>query len=183
MRIISGKYKGRMLKGFDIKGTRPTMDRVKESVFASIQDYVKNSIVLDLYAGSGNLGIEAVSNGCKTAYLVDNSKAAIDIINYNISMLNINNVHVIYGDSSKTLNNLLSDNIKFDIIFLDPPYNTDEIDKSLKFINNNLSILNNDALIICESEANIDYSKYDNLFIYKTKKYGQKHVNILKINK
>ena len=63
MKIISGKYKGRVLKGFDIVGTRPTMDRVKESLFAMIQDYVKDAIVLDLYSGTGNLAIEAISNG------------------------------------------------------------------------------------------------------------------------
>ncbi len=70
MKIISGKYKGRILRGFDINGTRPTMDRVKESVFAMIQEYIKDSTVLDLYAGSGNLAIEAISNGAKKAYLV-----------------------------------------------------------------------------------------------------------------
>ena len=68
MRIISGKYKGRVLAGFDIDGTRPTMDRVKESLFAIIQKYLKDSIVLDLFAGSGSLGIEALSNGSKKCF-------------------------------------------------------------------------------------------------------------------
>ena len=63
MKIISGKYKGRILKGYTIDGTRPTMDRVKESVFAMIQEYVKDSLFLDLYSGTGNIGIEAISNG------------------------------------------------------------------------------------------------------------------------
>jgi len=182
MKIISGKYKGRLLKGFDIKGTRPTMNRVKESLFASIQDYIKDSVVLDLYAGSGNLAIEALSNYAKEAYLVDNNKIAINTIKDNISMLNIENSHVIYSDASKALNSFIN-NTSFDIIFLDPPYNSNEIDKVLTIINNNLSLLNNDAIIVCESELNIDYSKYENLPIYKTKKYGQKYVNILKINK
>ena len=71
MKVISGKYKGRKLDGFDIDGTRPTMDRVKESLFAIIQNYISESIVLDLFAGSGNLGIEALSEGAKYAYLVD----------------------------------------------------------------------------------------------------------------
>ncbi len=62
MKVISGSLKGRNIIGFNIEGTRPTMDRVKESVFASIQDYLKGSIVLDLFAGSGNLGIECISN-------------------------------------------------------------------------------------------------------------------------
>ena len=72
MRIISGKYKGKKLKGFNIEGTRPTMDRVKESLFGMIQTYIPGSIVLDLFAGSGALGLEAISNGAREAYLVDN---------------------------------------------------------------------------------------------------------------
>ena len=66
MRVISGKYKGKQLEGFNIDGTRPTMDRIKESLFASIQNYVKDAVVLDLFAGSGSLGIEALSNGSKS---------------------------------------------------------------------------------------------------------------------
>ena len=72
MRVISGKYKGRKLDGFTINGTRPTMDRVKMSLFGIIQDYISNSIVLDLFAGSGALGIEALSEGAKHVYFVDN---------------------------------------------------------------------------------------------------------------
>ena len=65
MKIISGKYKGRNLLGHELDGTRPTMDRVKESLFAMIQDYLEDSVILDLFSGSGNLGIEALSNNAK----------------------------------------------------------------------------------------------------------------------
>ena len=71
MKVISGLLKGRNILGYDIDGTRPTMDRVKESLFAMIQDYIKDSTVLDLFAGSGSLGIEAISNGAKTCYFID----------------------------------------------------------------------------------------------------------------
>ena len=180
MKIISGKYKGRVIKGFNVNGTRPTMDRVKESVFAMIQDYIKDSIVLDLYSGSGNLAIEAISNNCKYAYLVDINKQAINIINDNINILKINNCKVINNNAIKSLNDFINNNISFDIIFLDPPYNTNEIDKTLNIINNNINILNNNAIIICETTINIDYTKYNNLTIYKTRKYGIKEVTILK---
>lgn len=183
MKIISGKYKGRILKGYDMDGTRPTMDRVKESLFAMIQDYIKESVVLDLFSGTGNLAVEAISNGAKEAYLVDISKNAINTIKENIKMLNIDNTNIINGDAIKALNMFKDNNIVFDIIFLDPPYHTDLLDKALTYINNNINILSNDALIICETELSINYSKYNNLTIYKTKKYGQKIVNILKINK
>lgn len=180
MKIISGKYKGRVLKGFDIKGTRPTMDRVKESVFAMIQDYIRDSIVLDLYSGSGNLGIEAISNGAKKAYLVDNNKIAIDTINENIKTLNITNAKVIKGDAINVLDSILNEKIKLDIIFLDPPYETNELDKALTFINNSLNLLSKDCLIVCETTLDIDYSKYNNFEIYKTRKYSDKIVTILK---
>lgn len=180
MKIISGKYKGRVLKGFDMDGTRPTMDRVKESLFASIQDYIKDSVILDLYSGTGNLAIEAISNGAKEAYLADNKKQAINTINDNIKMLNINNANVILNDASIALNTFIENKLSFDIIFLDPPYQTNELDKVLTIINNNIEVLKDDGLIVCETELKIDYSKYDNLYVYKEKKYGSKIVNILK---
>ena len=91
MKIITGKYKGRVIEGFHIEGTRPTMDRVKESLFAMIQEKVPNSIVLDLFAGSGNLGFEALSEGAKKAYLVDSNKKAIQIMKKNIKTIEILN--------------------------------------------------------------------------------------------
>ena len=184
MKVISGKYKGRILKGFDINGTRPTMDRVKESVFAMIQEYIKDSTVLDLYSGSGNLGIEALSNGSMKAYLVDNNKIAINTINDNLKILNITNAIVMKEDASKALNNFIDKNISFDIIFLDPPYETNELDKALYIINNNSNLLSEDGIIVCETTLNIDYSLYNNLEIYKERKYSDKHVCILKnVNK
>lgn len=181
MKIISGKYKGKKLEGYDLLGTRPTMDRVKESLFAMVQDYIKGSIVLDLYAGSGNLAIEALSNGAKYAYLNDCSNDAIKVINNNINSLNIKDVSISKKDASLFIKELINTNKEIDIIFLDPPYDTDEIDKILTLINKNTKILSNNALIICETTHSINYDKYDKLIIYKSKKYGQKYVNILKL--
>ena len=78
MRIISGKYKGKKLEGYDIEGTRPTQDRVKESLFAMIQNDLRNATILDLFAGSGNLGIEALSNGAESAYFIDINHKCIE---------------------------------------------------------------------------------------------------------
>ena len=134
MRVISGLYKGRNIEGFDIDGTRPTQDRVKESVFGSIQDYIDDSTVLDLFSGSGNLAIESLSNGASKAYLVDNSKDAINIINKNINDIKVENAYVIKDDYMNALNYFKKNNIKFDIIFLDPPYKDDYIDNSIKYL-------------------------------------------------
>ena len=177
MRVISGKYKGRNIKGFDIDGTRPTMDRVKESIFSTIQNYIDDSVVLDLFAGSGNLGIEAISNGAKECYFVDKNKIAKNVIQENINSLKIENGYVLNMDYKDALNNLK--NTKFDLIFLDPPYKDSTfIDDSVLFVTDN-DMLNDNGLIICEYEGNIKLD-YDNLEIYRDKKYGSKKVVIFK---
>ncbi len=177
MRIISGKYKGKNLVGFDIDGTRPTMDRVKESIFGTIQNYISGSTVLDLFAGSASLGLEAISNGAKTLYLVDNNKEIINIINKNIKNMN-DDIKVIKNDYKNALENFK--NIKFDLVFLDPPYKlnliNDSINRLIKY-----DLLNDNALIICEYENEV--FSFDNLEIIKEKKYGTKNVRIYQYKK
>lgn len=179
MKVISGKYKGKNLKGFDINGTRPTMDRVKESLFAMIQDYIKNSIVLDLFAGSGSLGIEAISEGCKKVYFVDNNNIAINTIKDNLKGIN-EDFEVLKKDYLSFLEEV---SISFDIILLDPPYDTNLIEKTLEYLNNNLKLLNNNSLIVCETTKSIDFLNYNNFRIYKERKYNDKKVTILKYEK
>lgn len=176
MKVIQGKYKGVILKGFDIKGTRPTMDRVKESLFATIQNKIKDSIVLDLFAGSGNLGIESLSMGAKNVIFVDKNKESIKIIRENLLKINENR-KIINADYKAALKELSE--MKFDIIFLDPPYDTNYIAESIKLIEK-YDMLEDNGLIVCESD------KYEKIYIpekleeYKNKKYGEKIVVILK---
>ena len=178
MKIISGKYKGRNLLGHDLEGTRPTMDRVKESLFAMIQDYLEDSIVLDLFSGSGNLGIEALSNNAKESYLVDNNRKAVKIINQNIDNIGIKNVKVINMDYKKALDYFNKNNIKFNIIFLDPPYDTDYIEQSIELIDK-YNVLDNEGIIVCESN-NINRMIYPKEYkVVKSKKYGDKYIEII----
>jgi 16S rRNA (guanine966-N2)-methyltransferase len=117
VRVISGVLKGKILKGHDLEGTRPTMDRVKESLFAMIQNNIKDSVCLDLFAGSGSLGIEALSNGAKYVYFIDNKKRAIEIIKDNLK--NVDNKHeILLNDYRKALDYFKNNNIHFDLIFL-----------------------------------------------------------------
>ena len=177
VRVISGILKGRNIIGFDLDGTRPTMDRVKESLFSTIQGKIMDSICLDLFAGSGNLGIEAISEGAKEVYFVDNNIKAIKVINNNIENFNIK-------DKSKVLNmnyvkalEYLKEK-KFDIIFLDPPYKTNYIENSIKLIDE-YNLLNDDGIIICESSS-IDKIIYTDKFkAIKDKRYGDKFIVIL----
>lgn len=179
MKVISGKYKGRKLEGFDINGTRPTMDRVKESLFATIQDYLSDSVVLDLFSGSGNLGIEALSEGAKKAYLVDKNPKSIKIIKRNIESIGIIDYELICSDYQKALNIFQDQSIQFDLIFLDPPYQTNYIEKSLILINK-YNLLKNDGLIVCESDS-LDKIIFSNDYhMIKEKKYGDKYIVLLK---
>ena len=174
MRIISGKYKGKILKGDNIEGTRPTMDRVKESLFGIIQNNINKSICLDLFAGSGSLGIEALSNGAKTCYFVDKNKIVIDVLNINTK--GVDGVVIIKNDYLNALKYFSDNKIKFDIIFLDPPYKLNLIKNSLVKIKE-YDLLNKDGLIICEyenEEFDIDY------VLKKEKKYGTKKIKIYK---
>ncbi|MDD5888362.1 MAG: 16S rRNA (guanine(966)-N(2))-methyltransferase RsmD [bacterium] len=179
MKVISGIYKGRNITGYNITGTRPTLERVKESLFATIQDYIPQSQVLDLFSGSGNLAIESLSEGAKMAYAVDNNKIATDTIKKNINNIGVKNCQVILADYKIALKNLASQNIKFDIIFLDPPYARDYIEKSINYIEK-YDLLASDGIIVCESQY-LDKIIYSASFTaIKEKKYGDKWVVILK---
>jgi len=177
MRVISGKYKGKNLIGFDINGTRPTMDRVKESLFGIIQNNIKNSVVLDLFAGSGSLGIEALSNGAREVYFIDNNIELINIIKKNTNGMN-ENIHIMKSDYKNALELIKNSNIKFDIIFLDPPYKLNLINDCLdKIVEYNL--LNKDGIVVCEYETeNIENNK---LKLIKDKKYGSKKIKIYEL--
>ena len=147
MRVISGKYKRMELKGFNIDGIRPTMDKVKEAIFGMIQGYVDDSICLDLFAGTGSLGIEALSNGAKHVYFNDEMKDAINVIKSNIEKTSDKNSTIIHSDYTSSIKKFSENSIKFDIIFLDPPYGKIKIktviDKIIKF-----DILNDDGIIV-----------------------------------
>lgn len=177
MRIISGKYKGREVTGYNMVGTRPTMDRVKESIIGMIQNKIKDSTCLDLFAGSGSIGLEFLSNGANTCYFVDNNKKVIDTIKSNINKIKIEEkYYLVSNDFHKALKIFKEQNIKFDIIFLDPPYQNNYIKDCLKLILE-YELLNNDGIIICEYE--FENFKCD-LEIFKERKYGSKNVIIYK---
>lgn len=178
MRVISGSLRGRVLKGHNIMGTRPTMDRVKESIFASIQDYLDESIILDLFAGSGNLGIEAISNGASEAYFVDNNKECIKVINGNIRDFGIlNNCITLKSDYKDAIKYFGSKNIKFNIIFVDPPYKYNIKNEILRLVINN-DILYDNGIIVFEYQNEEAVDEDISFALLKNKKYGDKYVSI-----
>lgn len=181
MKIINGKYKGRTLFGHHLEKTRPTMDRVKESLFAMIQFNLEDSVVLDLFAGSGNLGIEALSMNAQKCFLVDLNQKAVSVIKKNLEKLGIsrNKVQILNLDYRRALDIIKKEKQKFDVIFLDPPYQTNYITKSIELITQ-YDLLNKGGLMICESDdlEKVIYSNYYKEL--KTKKYGDKYIVILK---
>ena len=177
MRIISGKARGTKLytlEGYEI--TRPTLDRVKEALFSKINMELTDSIVLDLFSGTGSLGLESLSRGAKCAYLVDNSLKAIKIINQNIQKTKFEDKAIVLKDDYlKALEKLENKNLKFDFVFIDPPYKTDFAVKSTKFILEN-DILSDTGKIVIETDIEEDVlEKLDKmcLDIIDVKKYGR----------
>ena len=174
-RVISGKYKGSILEGDNIDGTRPTQSRVKESLFGMIQEKIDGSIVLDLFAGSGALGIEALSMGASFSYFVEQQSKTYNVLKRNIEKLNIKNSRIYKGDFITFLKNT---DKKFDIVFLDPPYNSCYINKSIELLLKR-DLLNDNSFIVCETDNLSRIDKFTSLCIRKERKYSDKYIVIL----
>lgn len=175
MRVISGKSRGKKLVSLEGDSTRPTLDRVKEALFNKIQFNIQNATVLDLFAGSGALGIETLSRGAKEVVFCDKEPAAIKIIKQNVT--NTNNLEksiIINKDYNEVLEKLSNQNKKFDIIFLDPPYKTNLAIESLqKIIMSNL--LTKDGTIIIETDdinKENEILEIEGIEILDKRKYG-----------
>lgn len=177
MRIISGKYKGKKIEGYDIEGTRPTQDRVKESLFAMIQNDLYNSVTLDLFTGSGNLGLEACSNGAKTVYFVDNNQKCIQVLKQNISTIPNEDFKILSMDYKEALEYFYKNKITFDIILLDPPYKLNCLDEIINKVLD-YKLLNEEGIIVCEYEFDNFKESYLGLELEKERKYGYKNIRI-----
>ena len=179
MRIVAGKYRGKKLKEFNLDTTRPTTDRVKESIFASIQFDIADAVVLDLFSGTGALGIEAISRGAEKVFLVDKNIQAINIIKQNLT--GIDGDYVVKNQDYISFLNSVK--VKFDIVLLDPPYKTDFGVKSIELLLKN-DLLNDDAIIMFETgeDANVELNfpqfdivkkKYGTVLVYKMVKNNE----------
>ena len=147
MRVISGKARGISLKTPDGMLTRPTTDRVKEAMFSIIQFDIPSAKVLDLFAGTGQLGIEALSRGAVRAVFVDQNKNANQLIRENLKKTKLDDSATII--QSDYLQYLRRCNEKFNIVFLDPPYAEEFLENSLKIITE-IDILQTGGIIVCE---------------------------------
>ena len=178
MKVISGTLKGRTILGYNIPGTRPTMDRVKESIFAMIGEKTKNAIVLDLFAGSGNYGIESISLGADTVYFNDYNRQCIKTIEKNLESFRCTDkANLLNMDYQKCLIFLTKQKVKFDLIFLDPPYKDHVIEFILiKLIQNHL--LKKNCYIVAEFQEDSLKEYYPKVKRIKMRTYGDKQVYI-----
>lgn len=150
MRVITGTARGRKLRDLPGLDTRPTTDKVKESIFNIVQFDVEGRKVLDLFAGTGQLGIEALSRGAEKCVFVDQSRAAAKVVAENLETTGFSNAaRVVQADA---LSFLSSCRERFGLAFLDPPYDTELLEKAL-FRMAEIDIMTENGIIVCESRA------------------------------
>jgi len=178
MRIISGEYKGIKLETLQGEETRPTTDRVKEGIFNAIQFDLQSAKILDLFAGSGQMGIEALSRGATHCTFIERESKAIEIIEKNIKKIEAEDkVKVVLSGALSYLKKNVNTSEKYSIVFLDPPYNTNLLSKALVNLSERLLP---EAKVICEYEKGkfIPAQIITNLSLYKTYNYGKIEVAI-----
>ena len=135
MRIIAGDLKGRNIKAVPGKETRPTSDKIKEAIFHKLGPYFSKGSCLDLFAGSGSLGIEAISRGMNKVVFIEKAKQAVQIIHHNINQLSIKEQCEVYRiDALRALPMLAKQAERYDLILVDPPYNKVSYEKTLQAI-------------------------------------------------
>lgn len=177
MRVITGTARGRRLTTLEGTDTRPTTDRVKEALFSIIQFEIEGRRVLDLFAGSGQLGIEALSRGAKSAVFVDGSKKAAEVVKKNLETTSFSkSASVVCGDA---LAFLKTRSEKFDIAFLDPPYSTGLLQKALESLPR---VMNEGGVIICESPENEAMPESAGSFVLQKRyRYGKVSLSVYRI--
>tara|TARA_Y100001970_G_scaffold56956_1_gene72175 strand:- start:156 stop:689 length:534 start_codon:yes stop_codon:yes gene_type:complete len=176
MRVIAGKFKGLNIQTINDASTRPMMSKAREGIFNSLQNDFDDSLVLDLFAGSGSLGIEALSRGASFVTFVDTSTDCKKIINKNLSNIDQNYIVLVLNVNEY----ITQSDKKFDIIFYDPPYSLllNEINSDFNSIQNLMT--ENSKLIIHRHKSSEQFVYPEGLELYKEKKYGQSNITILK---
>lgn len=184
LRVIAGSAKGHGLKTIKGDTTRPTSDKVKGAVYNIIAAYIEGSNVLDLFAGTGSMGIEALSRGAGSAVFFDRNPLCCRVIRENLEHTKLTEKAAVYNmDYAAGINKMYNDGRKFDIIIMDPPYNKNFIQEALKLLVNN-DIIEDDGIIIAEHSV-MDRlpESCGRLKVIDTRKYGDTMITIYKDGK
>lgn len=177
MRIVGGIYKRRLITyPDDAEHIRPTKDRIREAIFSALGD-LSNYKGLDLYSGSGAMGIEGLSRGCSFMTFVDQNKTAIETTKKNLESLNIKNAEVLFMKDTNAINIFINKNNIFDIIFLDPPYKEGRYEEIVSLLLKN-DLLSKNGIIVIESDHEVNLAS-DAFMKRRDYKYGDIYVAIL----
>lgn len=179
LRIIAGIAKGRTIKAVKGMKTRPTSDRVKEALFSILQDKIADAKVLDLFAGTGNLGLEALSRGARSAIFVEKDWDAIGVIRDNINSLGLSEGKLIKGDVFKVIDSL-GKREQFDIIFADPPYRKGFAEKVISAIDKSRILALNGVLVVEQGKGEEKISEAGGLTLVRDEKYGDTFITFYK---
>lgn len=179
MRVISGKNKGQRLVAPKGKNTRPTEDRVKESIFNILMPINHNSVVLDIFSGSGQIGIEFLSRGASKAIFVDNSRESISIINENLERTRLKDQAIVLKNSYvKALRHCKDKDMVFDYIYMDPPFSETELYiNALKKISDD-HILKEDGILLVEHDKGMTLEDIYDLKRVDHRSYGNIDISI-----
>lgn len=179
MRVIAGIAGGRKLKAVKGTNTRPTADRVKEALFNILQNKISESLFLDLFAGTGSIGIEALSRGAAKAVLIDSNKQAIDVIRENLASTGLE-AEVYHQDVLRLLSILGRQEKSFDLIFLDPPYQLG-IEEQILVNISHYNLLMEEGIVIVEhsSKKSLPFL-VESLCLFRTQKYGDTSLSFYK---
>jgi len=179
MRIITGDFKGRRLEMPEGKDIRPTTEKVKEAIFSIIAGNVPGAVCVDLFAGTGNLGLEALSRGAEKCYFADNSRESLNLIKRNIAMCKAEEWSVVIpGDFERVLTRLGERGEKIDIFFLDPPYREGLYEKCFELIRE-YDLLAEEGIIIAEhGEREPLPEEIEGYIVLKERNYGSIAITI-----
>ena len=168
MRIVAGEYSSRKIEAPKGDNTRPTLDRVREAVFSSLGTYFEGGLFLDLYAGSGANGLEAISRGFDKAIFVDKAKEAITCINNNIDNLGVKDKSLVLKmNDMNALKLFVEEEYQFDLVYLDPPYKKEHNNEVLMYLIDN-NLLKETARVVIESDIDdVFIEEYKGLNKYK----------------
>ncbi len=184
MRIITGTARGARLATLEGEATRPTAERVKEAVFSMIQFDLMDTTVLDLFAGSGQMGLEALSRGAQKAHFIDRSSDAVDIIKKNAEKTHLIEKSSIFCTDSIDYLKRSKGRCKFDYVFIDPPYGSGLVQESLKLLSDG-AMLNDGAWLIVEDETEDIFSGDEELAsrfnIERSNRYGRIYITVLTV--
>ncbi|MEK6645156.1 MAG: 16S rRNA (guanine(966)-N(2))-methyltransferase RsmD [Candidatus Firestonebacteria bacterium] len=182
MRIIAGYAKGRQIKSIPGLSTRPLLEKVRGAIFNILRNEIMEKEILDLYSGTGSIGLEALSRGAKSIIFIDNNLVCVQTIQENLKNLGFADYATVYkNDIEKALAIIARKEFKFDIIFIDPPYLKNLCEMNLKLVEKINILRNSGIIVIHHHKKEILPEKFKNIYLSDKRKYGDAIISMYSI--